>query len=605
MKLLKLTLKKFLAYDALDIEFAPLTLIYAANAVGKSSIVNAIEFALTGRCRGIKFKKDSTALARNGERGAGVTLATDGNEFVNSVSEAKTASLPWSPDMIAVLCNPHRLALISQDERQNIFRAIFNSGNGGTVGKALAEAVKLPDIFPTIDAALQQMLEYKIEDLEKCVKAVIERRREAKRGLEEIERAQSIEPPKSAAVGTVTMDLSRRLSGKIRERIADLSAQLAALPKGGILINEQEVAERIGVLTETVKVHQEKRTALKARIEELTLNATTCASGLDVAREVSIAAKAAEATLHGQIVKLSEGAGCVLSTDSLKIDCPLKVKTGESSPIQTIIRQVETLAQKALDEMREADANIAGFKEAIESNKAEQAKATQGRTEIEESLRVDEAELAQANKDLADAKAWPETSKKIDDLTIKWQQGEEVLPKAMAYEAWMDVNATIATRRPEIEAEIIKWDTLVKLIEEGGPLRAHLSKAVAAADLDVKLCKSWGLDVKVEPDGEIIVNGRVIELCSESEQWRAGLLVADLLARAGKVGWICLDRVDILDKDARAPLMAWAQRAANNGYNNIVMFCTEASAPTFERPLPVGVKAYWIDGEHNAKEIGR
>jgi DNA-binding transcriptional MerR regulator len=558
---------------------------------------------LTGRCRGVKFKKDSTVLARNGERGACVTLATDGNDFVNSVADAKTASLPWSPDMIAVLCNPHRLALIDQEARQKIFTAIFNSGNGGTVGKALAEAVNLGDLFPTTDAALTPMLEYKIGDLEKCVKATVERRREAKRGLEEIERAQSSEPPKLATVGTATMDLSRRLSGKIRERIADLSAQLMALPKGGNLIDEREVSERIGVLEDTIKVHQDKREALKARIAELLLNVQSLASGLDVAREVSISAKATEATLHAQIVKLSEGGGCVLSTDSLKIDCPLKVKTGESSPIQAVIRQVESLAKKALDEMHEADANIAGIKEAIDSNKAEQTKAAHGLAEIEESIRVDEAELATARKDLADAKAWPETNKKIDDLTMKWQQGEEVLPKSMAYEAWMDANAAVLTRRPELEAEIAQWDTLAKLIEEGGPLRAHLSKAVAAADLDAKLCESWGMAVKVEPDGSILVNGRPVELCSETEQWRAGLLVADLLARVSKVGWICVDRVDILDKAMREPLMEWAQRASSAGYSNVVMFCTESEPPQFKRALPSGVKAYWINGDHQTEEI--
>ena len=115
MQFRRLKLEKFLAHADLDMDLstAPVHMILGRNGTGKTSIGNAIEFLMTGRARGVQFKKDAQEmLGANGLRFK-ITLATDAQEFTRTAASS-ALSFPWSDELLGVVTAPMRLATMSQ-----------------------------------------------------------------------------------------------------------------------------------------------------------------------------------------------------------------------------------------------------------------------------------------------------------------------------------------------------------------------------------------------------------------------------------------------------------------------------------------------------------
>ncbi|MBW1735924.1 MAG: AAA family ATPase [Deltaproteobacteria bacterium] len=68
MRIDNLKLQNFRCFHDLDLDFAkPINFIFGPNASGKSTIAEAMEMALTGRCNGFNPNwRDRAALARHG-----------------------------------------------------------------------------------------------------------------------------------------------------------------------------------------------------------------------------------------------------------------------------------------------------------------------------------------------------------------------------------------------------------------------------------------------------------------------------------------------------------------------------------------------------------
>jgi len=139
-----------------------------------------------------------------------------------------------------------------------------------------------------------------------------------------------------------------------------------------------------------------------------------------------------------------------------------------------------------------------------------------------------------------------------------------------------------------VQAEIDSWDRLAHLLGPDGPVRAKLAECGGSIDAD--LSAAWGCAVEARADGEILYNGRPIELVSYSEQWRASMLVADMLARTAGTGFIVLDQLDSLDQTTRQPLVAWASRYESNGYQTILLLKAEAHSAPVNAPAWLKVR---------------
>lgn len=102
----------------------------------------------------------------------------------------------------------------------------------------------------------------------------------------------------------------------------------------------------------------------------------------------------------------------------------------------------------------------------------------------------------------------------------------------------------------------------------------------------------WPL-VQVDSDCAVTVGGHPYGLASESERWRADVLVAEALAHATGLRCFMYDRLDVLSPQNRNPLVAWLDAIARD-YDSIVVLGTFKQPPN-DTALPDSVTAYWIE----------
>ena len=98
MKIDSITLQNFRCFEHLDLKFdKPINFIFGPNASGKSTIAEAMEVALTGRCNGVNYAKglahkpnwrDRAALVRHGSDTFKIHLDIDGVPNKNGVGES-------------------------------------------------------------------------------------------------------------------------------------------------------------------------------------------------------------------------------------------------------------------------------------------------------------------------------------------------------------------------------------------------------------------------------------------------------------------------------------------------------------------------------------
>lgn len=161
-----------------------------------------------------------------------------------------------------------------------------------------------------------------------------------------------------------------------------------------------------------------------------------------------------------------------------------------------------------------------------------------------------------------------EMANKIRDLKVLEERA------ATLHQSVQDWEACYATLAPDgIPAEILA-DAL-------NPVNSRLR----STSIDT----GWP-QVSIDPQMEIVVDGRPYNLLSESAKWRADAAIADAIAFLSGLGILILDRIDVLDLPNRKALMTWMQGIMTE-YDSILLFGTLKSAPS----MPTGMDSHWIE----------
>jgi len=598
MKLKALTLRNFASHRTITLDLsAYTTFIFGRNAAGKTSVANAVEYVLTGLCRGVRHKKDVGDLlkTRGADKGVAVMLTTDVNEFARS-SGTSTKSLTTFPDLlISAACDPMLLARLDADKRQGLFRDCF-AGSGRTVGQVLREAC--PELAQ-LDA-WEEILGLPASEVEKAEKEAVAGRRAAKRAAEQPAKAPEMPPAKVEIQGR-TIDVSQQSVEKVRSKLQTLQKQAQVLAsKGTMLSDTPETIE--GKLAKAKETHDNAVRKRSAMIEEQrkAQEAYSQAQGewsqitskLNVLRDQLKAMKETSSKLRGAAAQPKTKTGedgrqlCVLATQQCPVECPV-----DRSQFADRAKEMETEAGKLSQRVRTGQ-------EKLEAANAKREQAQQERDRIiaeKESLAGEiatiEAEAAKLRAQLEEAKEAPNIASQLDDLNSRIDFGQELLAKVAEYR--QAAQAQIAHRKGGERAgdEIAAWDELAKAI--GGPVKEAVSEAAESACIDAQLAEAWEMDVQISGDGEITANGLPIELLSQSEQWRAGLLVTDMLVRQQELGWIFADGLDILEPATRKPFYDWLARGQEAGYSSIVATGSRDTPPSTQ--FPSWCRAYWLE----------
>jgi len=587
MQLKQLTLENFITHKdlTLDLSTHPVHLIFGRNGAGKTAIADALEFLMTGRCRGVRLKKDAAALlGRNGERFK-ITLDTSAQTFTRGPGSSDIR-FKWSDALVGVLVNPMRLVGMTAADRQSVFRDAL-AGDGKTIGD-IAQELKAPD-WPE---AHDDIMHMSTSDIDAAEKAAVVGRRGAKALLQSLQ-----ESDRTDAVSTMEyegdpdpIDLTEVSVEEVRDQLSKLEAQHRGLLKSAVDGTPGEFQRKIDELeadseegqNELATVHQLRAVAqgkLRGGQEK-----AECEGNLSLLKAKLQQAQRALSGMSAQDGK------CVLSSPAAEISCPHGADV--IGAICTKLAKRLKVDKATCDKLQKRlDAGKEDIREATE----ELAAQTLAAERIRSARQGREARMEQLEGLMKAATDWARVEGQATELQARIAKGHAILTGATAYQTALRAAEGIEAQKVKTTAAIEAWDGLCKLLGKDGPVRARLTEAMSTAQIDTDLQKAWGCTVEVRADGGVLFNGRPIELASYSEQWRASMLVADVLSRTVKAGFIVLDQADSLDLPGRTRLTDWLERHDRNGYQTILVLA--AADKPLEAPWnPEWVKRHWLGG---------
>ena len=100
--------------------------------------------------------------------------------------------------------------------------------------------------------------------------------------------------------------------------------------------------------------------------------------------------------------------------------------------------------------------------------------------------------------------------------------------------------------------------------------------------------------VAVRPDMSIDVGGRPYWLLSESERWRADVMLTMVVAICSELRFAVLDEFDLLDVPSRAPALRWFFGLTQSGdMDTLLVLGTMKARPQ----APAAVKVHWLGAD--------
>jgi hypothetical protein len=235
--------------------------------------------------------------------------------------------------------------------------------------------------------------------------------------------------------------------------------------------------------------------------------------------------------------------------------------------------------------------------------------------EIRRGLQIAESGAANARRDLATAEAAAAELAEIEQTPLEAPAAvgdiEEQLRAITAKrDEWRDDErkyrdaAGAAERRARQiadaarhHADVQQWSAIAEALSPDG-IQAEMI-AEALDPLNKRMAEHAALaqwqPVRIGADMAITVGGRIYQLLSESERWRADAMLAITIAQLSGLRFVVLDRLDVLDATGREDALYWLSDVAEAGQiDTVIVLATLKSAP-HAGALPAHIEAHWLE----------
>ena len=601
MKIEKIALRNFRSGQNLILDTtAPRIYVCGRNGSGKSSIKDGIRWTLRGVCAGTDAKglgweqlmpSNSTVLAagltieglgdverayKDGRR----TLQLEGRDNdMASTQQAIYQLLNTRPEVLdAVLETDYFLRLHHADAKaivlglldvkipigaEQLTLAQVDARYKVAFGdRAIAKAAAKAHVVPSFQIPPEGQYP-PVADIEKRLQELrVELRGVDTTSAQSAGKRQALEEQLRRAEATEVLDPGvAPVEAEIQElrgRIAELEAQAAAalpapLPKATKPTTNSEIERRIHVLTE----HQPKKGCVL---------------------DPSVRCDTAKLVFTNRVKAYRAEMDATMPTEPSGTH-------QEASPA--------TFDRQALAQAREALAGLQALQQAhqkaIEHN---------GR-------RASEVDALVAQLKSLPADHGQDASAQVEALQARIAKGEKVL--TVAREFWRQKldSAKAVERKQELDANVLRLEALVEELGPNGARVKALGDAIGAFEAAINVRTQvfgWAVKFELEP-WSVMVNGRAIEAYSESEQFRIGIAIQMAVAAVSGLGFLVIDRLDLLDVENRSKVMEMIL-APNTGIGQIVVMATREPG----QPLPVipNVKAYRLaafEGQTTIAEV--
>lgn len=567
MRITKLEITNFqgLRHAALDVS-APVLLVAGHNGAGKSSLLDAISHAFTGKPGRVAQKQHIGQLITEGaKKGEARVEWLDEADEVQACGVAlpsgKGSPLADSPFLPFVLDASRFAALDAKDRRRVLFDLTDASASPAEVGKrlkakgidlALFEKVK-PLLRSGFSAMVGQAKDYASE-ARGAWKAITGENYGS-------EKANGWEPEAPPVI--VSEEELESARAELRATAQDLDeAQQTLGSSKRAHADAQARASRITALRETAALADRRRNKL----------ATDEANQDEWSEKVMAAEAAASGEPAHQPLTCPHCQGAV------------DLQAGQLVAHQPPAKVADPEAAKRLEEYR---GYLASAQRAV-ANSQRDLKESEDAAAQAAAL---EAETAQAPS----AEAIANGEQAINELRqARDASRAKLVALQEALEAATQREASIA-KAQAAHQDVVAWTGMVDALSPTGIPAEILADAIGPVNDTLKRLAGiagWS-PVEISADIDVTFGGRLYGLLSESERWRCDTTIALAIATISGLRLVLLDRLDVLDLPSRNQAIALMRAMTSDREIDSVVV-----AGTLKEPMaktPEWLQAVWID----------
>lgn len=583
MKIKTIDIKNFLALEQVTLNLqAPINLIIGPNEAGKSSLRDAVQWALTGQARGFKTHQEQVFLIHEGGKAAAVSLTYDDDQKVTRRKTPKSPPtvdgvLPSDLGLMAILSDPLTfLSWPDAQRRETLFRLIPGlNPDKAEIAKRLFTSCDEPDSVPFRKLTLDLGEIAVTKGFKAAENEAIAKRREAKRLREEL---TVEEPEQRATIGGTEYILPDLQEAEVQEGLAKLRTERDKLiqKRGkveGEIDNIPRLEEDLAELEKSrfkpselpdpqeIKDLEEALAAQKKILQGLQAD-------LESARITQEAFPQVCPAIKGSQVPCSQAGQFVMKQpeDTRPLEeLEAKVQT-QQEHVETLEKNLERLTSR-LKAHQEGEAEIEKLSAKIKDLKAKQ-------------------DAADATKDL---------DLKIAALDARIKNGRDLLFAVQDFWRKKAAAENAQARIGQTEAEITLCDAMAKalapegipsqLIKEAlGPVNERLAKASAFLFLH-------GGSARLSEDLQAYRDQTPFPCLSKSARFRAGICFQYALATLAGARLLMIDEADILDPLNRAQLIDFLL-AVRQDFDTILVFATSEEAQSSQDPE---IQVWWLE----------
>lgn len=600
MKIESIGVSNFQMLTDININLAgtPICLIAGANEQGKSSLHEAIRFALTGESARVKLKKDMDALVRDGTKTGGVIVRLEnGNSAELELPAGKVTTVGTLVNDLQLKALPLVMdagrfaAMTENDRRAFLFDLSGLQCDSKNVGDRLVargcNAKKVEAIAPLLRngfPAAETEARTKVREKKASWKTVTGGETW---GKDKAAKWQPAALPSESDKAAGRAENARQKASEVERELSTAQQELGAA-RAELQRRQQAETQRTALEEQAGKIERIKSKMARdeaelkqweAKVEETRAKAGAASVNPKAPGEYLLRGLAAVtdeflvvAGNHHDI-EWPEG---LVSRASAHLAEYKKLhgwpfKSGDQADPEAVARLPEH--ERALTLLQSAVANSKRDLAAAESAAAKLAELDGEKVEAIdlEAIQAKVSELGEKRS------GWRSDADKYQAIAEQAKRHQEVIDQAAALHgdilAWSDIADALAP-------DGIPGEMLADSIK---PLNDRLRATSMATGWD---------QVSIDAEMQIRVDGRLYSLKSESAKWRSDAAIAEAIANLSGLRFIAIDRCDVMDTGNRLAFLKWLHGLAASGeIDTALVFGTFKSLPT----VPATFLPVWIE----------